>query len=47
MPRPQFRGGYSDTDSAVTENDECGEDAEIPVASHVEEPSEELEDKTR
>lgn len=45
MARPQKRGGYSDTDSLVTENDECGEEAEIPVASQ--EPSEELQEKTR
>lgn len=47
MPKPQIRDRYSDTDSAVTENDECGEESEIPVASHVEEPSEEVEGKTR
>lgn len=47
MARPQKRGGYSDTDSLATENDECGEEAEIPVASQVEEPSEELQEKTR
>lgn len=47
MPRPQIRDGYSDTDSAVTENDECGEESEIPVATHVDEPCEESEGKTR
>lgn len=47
MPKPQTREKYSDTDSAVTENDECGEEAEILITSHVEEPCEELEDKTR
>ena len=47
MPRPQFQGRYSDTDSAVTENDECGEESEIPIATQVEEPGEEFEDKTR
>lgn len=47
MARPQIRGGYSDTDSLVTENDECGEEDEIPVASQLEEPSEELQEKTR
>ena len=47
MPRPQYQGGYSDTDSAVTENDECGEESEIPTACHVEESCEEFEDKTR
>lgn len=46
MPRPQFQGRYSDTDSAVTENDECGEESEIPIATQVEEPGEEFEDKT-
>ncbi|XP_058965337.2 tubulin polyglutamylase TTLL5 isoform X1 [Pocillopora verrucosa] len=46
MARPQICGGYSDTDSLVTENDECGEEAEIPVASQVEEPSKELQEKT-
>jgi len=45
MPRPEFRGGCSDTDSALTENDEC-EEPEIPVASQVEESCEEIEDKT-
>ena len=47
MSKQQFRGGCSDTDSAVTENDECGEESEIPIASQVEEPCEEFEDKTR
>ena len=47
MPKPQIREGYSDTDSTATENDECGEESEIPVASNVEEPCEELEGKTR
>ena len=47
MPKAQTRDVYSDTDSAVTENDECGEESEIPVASHVEEPCEESEGKTR
>lgn len=47
MPRPQFQGGFSDTDSGVTENDEGGEGSEIPIANQVEEPCEEFEDKTR
>ena len=47
MPRPQFQEGFSDTDSAVTENDEGGEESEIPIANQVEEPCEEFEDKTR
>ena len=47
MPKPQTREKYSDTDSAVTENDECGEESEIPITSHAEEPCEELEGKTR
>lgn len=46
MPRPEFQGGCSDTDSALTENDEC-EEPEIPVASQAEESCEEIEDKTR
>ena len=47
MPRPQFQRGFSDTDSAVTENDEGGEESEILIANQVEEPCEEFEDKTR
>ena len=47
MPRPQFQGGFSDTDSAVTENDEGGEESQIPIGNQVEEPCEEFEDKTR
>ena len=47
MAKPQTREKYSDTDSAVTENDECGEESEIPITSHVEEPCEELDSKTR
>lgn len=47
MPKPQTREKYSDTDSAVTENDECGEESEIPITSHVEEPCEESDGKTR
>ena len=47
MPRFQVTGRYSDTDSVATENDECGEESEIPVAPQKEEPSEELQEKTR
>ena len=47
MAKPQTREKYSETDSAVTENDECGEESEILITSHVKEPCEELEDKTR
>lgn len=47
MPKPQVHGEYSDTDSAVTEHDECGEESDIPVASRLEEPCEEFEGKTR
>lgn len=47
MPKPQIREKYSDTDSAMTENDECGEESEIPITSHVEQPCEDVEGKTR
>ena len=47
MPKPQTREKHSDTDSAVTENDECGEESDIPITSHVEEPLEQLDGKTR
>lgn len=46
MPRFQVTGRYSDTDSVATENDECGEESEIPVAPQKEEPSEELQEKS-
>lgn len=47
MSRPQFRGVFSDTDSAVTENNECAEESEIPIACQIEESCEDVEDKTR
>lgn len=46
MPRPQIPVGFSDSDSAVTENYECTEESEIPVACEVEESCGDLEDKT-
>ena len=47
MPRPQIPVAFSDSDSAVTENYECTEESEIPVACEVEESCGDLEDKTR
>ena len=47
MQKKQFPSGISETDSAVTENDECTEDSEIPVACHRVEACEELEEKKR
>ncbi|XP_068683988.1 tubulin polyglutamylase TTLL5-like [Montipora foliosa] len=46
MPRPQIPVGFSDSDSAVTENYECTEESEIPVACELEESCGDLEDKT-
>ena len=31
----------------MTENDECGEESEIPITCHVEEACEDFEGKTR
>ena len=45
--KKQLPSGVSETDSAVTENDECGEESEIPVACQGVEACEELEDRKR
>ncbi|KAK2550754.1 Tubulin polyglutamylase TTLL5 [Acropora cervicornis] len=45
MQKKQFPSGISETDSAVTENGECTEESEIPVACQRVEACEELEEK--
>ena len=46
MQKKQFPSGILDTDSLVTENDECAaEESEIPVACQGVEACEQLEDK--
>ena len=47
MQKKQFPSGISETDSAVTENGECTEESEIPVACQRVEACEELEEKKR
>ncbi|XP_067031983.1 tubulin polyglutamylase TTLL5-like [Acropora muricata] len=45
MQKKQFPSGISEIDSAVTENGECTEESEIPVACQRVEACEELEEK--
>ena len=47
MQKREFPCGISETDSAVTQNVECAEEFEIPVACQGVEASEELEEKKR